>query len=473
MAHLLEHMMFRGTPTTRTFRKSSASTALSVNGTPITIARTILRPSRQRRKSAVGAGLEADRMVNSKVSKQDLDQEMTVVRNEFESGENSPFRVLYQRTCRRRSLAQLWEFDHRREIRLENVPIERLQAFYKKYYQPDNAVIVIAGNVNEASALKLVAETLAKVQKPARKLDKTYTLDPDQDGERTVTVRRVGDVQALMAVFHAPDFAHPDAAAVDTLADIIAASPSGRLHKALVETNMAVSVGGGLNPGPEPGVILLFATVRKDADLKPVRDTLLRVTENVVKEPPTKEEVERAKNATLSNIERTLTDSDRLGLFLSESIAGGDWRLIFQFREQIRKVTQEDVLRVAKAYLKEDNRTVGQFIPVDKPERAHIPAPTDVEAALKNFKVDTQVVAGEAFDASPENIEKRITRTKLANGMSLQLLPKKTRGNTVNALLTLRFGDAQNTRGTAHTRGNDGKHADAGNNKAHAPAVAR
>ncbi|MBC7924163.1 MAG: insulinase family protein [Bryobacteraceae bacterium] len=449
MAHLLEHMLFRGTPThpklTDEFRKYGAQ----VNGTT-SVDRTnyyeTFPASEENLRWALN--LEADRMVNSYIAKKDLDQEMTVVRNEFESGENNPFRVLTQRTM---AAAFLWHNYGKSTIGskadLENVPVERLKAFYTKYYQPDNAVLVIAGGIDEPKTIGSVAEIFSKLARPARKLESTYTLDPDQDGERTITIRRVGDIQAITTLYRVPDGSHPDTPALDLLTTIMLDAPSGRLHKALVETGMAANVSGGLWQLREPGVILLGATVRKDRDIKPVRETILRLTHDLVNEPPTKEEVERAKNAELTQIERRLGDSTQLGLYLSESIARGDWRLVFRYREDIKKVTAEDVLRVARNYIKEDNRTIGTFLPVDKPDRALIAPPTDVAAALKDLKLDAEISAGEVFPPTPENIEKRLLRSSLPNGMRLQLLSKKTRGNKVNALVTLRFGNTDETKG--------------------------
>ena len=149
-------------------------------------------------------------MVNSFVAKQDLDKEMTVVRNEFEMGENEPTRVLFQRTL---STAFLWHNYGKSTIGaksdLENVPIDRLQAFYKRYYQPDNAVLMVAGKIDEAKTLALVQDSFGKIARPARKLDVTYTVDPVQDGERTVTVKRVGDVQLVISAYKIPDGAQP------------------------------------------------------------------------------------------------------------------------------------------------------------------------------------------------------------------------------------------------------------------------
>jgi zinc protease len=119
----------------------------------------------------------------------------------------------------------------------------------------------------------------------------------------------------------------------------------------------------------------------------------------------------------------------------------GDWRLLFVTRDRIKNVTPDDVLRVAKTYLKESNRTLAEFIPTSQPDRAEIPPTPDVTAMLKDFKGGEAIVAGEAFDPSPANIEKRVMRSRLPDGLKVVLLPKKTRGGTVTAVVTLRFGD--------------------------------
>ena len=103
-------------------------------------------------------------------------------------------------------------------------------------------------------------------------------------------------------------------------------------------------------------------------------------------EPPTKEEVERAKDRILKNIELGLTNSESVGLTLSESAAAGDWRLLFLSRDEIKKVTEQDVLRVAKAYLKASNRTLGEFIPTKTPDRAEIPATPDPDGAAEGLQ---------------------------------------------------------------------------------------
>jgi zinc protease len=151
--------------------------------------------------------------------------------------------------------------------------------------------------------------------------------------------------------------------------------------------------------------------------------------------------VDRARTRILKQLELNLANTETVGLMISEYAGAGDWRLLFFSRDQIQQVTEQDVLRVAKAYLKGSNRTLGEFIPTKNPDRAEIPAAPDTEVLLKDYKGGVTVSQGEVFDPTPSNIESRIARSKLANGMKVVLLPKQTRGGTVVAQVTVRFGD--------------------------------
>jgi zinc protease len=445
MAHLLEHMVFKGTPNHRDIPKELSNHGARPNGTTswdrTNYFETFAATDENLNWSL---DLESDRMVNSFIAKKDLDSEMTVVRNEFESGENSPFRVTMERGL---SAAYNWHNYGKSVIGsradIENVPIEKLQAFYHKYYQPDNCVLTIAGKIDEAKTLQLVVQYFGKIPHPERELQKTYTAEPVQDGERQVIVRRVGDTQLIYVIYHIPDAANPDLSALDLLADVLRRQPSGRLYKAIVETKKAASIGAGAISLREPGVILFNATVRKESNLDDARETLLKTVEEFAANPPTQQEIEDARADLLKPFDLALADSGRIGLTLSNYIASGDWRLLFLERDRLKKVTGDDVVRVARTYLKASNRTVALFIPTEKPDRTEVPPPTDISAVFKDYHGGAAIAQGEAFDPSPENIDKRTIRGTLGNGMKLVMLPKKTRGETVNAEIVLRLGDTQ------------------------------
>ncbi len=445
MAHLLEHMLFRGTPRFPNIKGEFLKYGARYNGTTSFDRTNYFETFAANDKSLDWAlDLEADRMIHSRVSRKDLDAEMTVVRNEFESGENSPFAVLRERVA---ATAYLWHNYGRAIIGarsdIENVPTERLQAFYRQYYQPDNAVLIVSGHIGEPTALRLVQKHFAGIPKPARKLIPTYTVEPTQDGERTVDLRRVGDVQLVSALYHLPPGTQADYPAVDVLVALLNHVPSGRLHKALVEPGLASSIFGSERQQREAGFGYFGASVAVGSSLEAARSALLEVLEDFAKRPATDEEVERARMRLLNEIELTVADSRELTSALSEYAAMGDWRMLYYYRDQLRKVTTADVQRVAERYLKPSNRTLGEFIPTPQPDRAEIPPVPNVAAMLQDYRGSTAVAQGEAFDPTPATIESRTLRKTLPGGMKLALLPKKTRGGTVVAQLNLHWGTEQ------------------------------
>jgi zinc protease len=445
MAHLLEHLVFKGTPKHPNIPQELTEHGARPNGTTW-LDRTnyfeTFAATEENLKWALD--LESDRMVNSYIAKKDLDSEMTVVRNEFESGENSPFRVLWQRVM---ATAFEWHNYGKSTIGaradIENVPIERLQAFYRKHYQPDNAVLMIAGKIDEAKTLEMVNEKFGPLAKPERLLQTTYTKDPTQDGERTVTVKRVGDVQLAMVGYHIPPGTHPDFAAIEVMNQILSTEPGGRLYKALVDTKKASSVGSFNFQLQDPGIFLAFAEVLKEKSLDDAKSTMLKVFDEFNQNLPTKEELERAKTELLKNIDLSFNSSERIGLELSEYIGMGDWRMLFITRDKIKAVSLLDIKRVAGKYFKADNRTVGTFIPTEKPDRAEIPDAPNVQELVKDYKGTQTIAEGEAFDPAPANIESRTTKATLPNGSKVAFLSKKTRGESVQARMTFRFGNEQ------------------------------
>ena len=446
MAHLLEHMVFKGTPHHRNIPQELTEHGAQPNGST-----WFDRTNYFETFAATDANLdwsldlEADRMVNSFIAKSDLESEFTVVRNEFELGENDPFGVLEERVL---STAFLWHNYGKSTIGarsdIEGVPIERLQLFYHRYYQPDNAVLLVAGKFNPARTLQLVEQKFGRIPRPARtglmQTWPTYTIEPTQDGERTVTLRRVGDVQVVMAAYHVPAGSDSDFAAVQVLAQLLGSAPSGRLYRALVDTKKAASVGASAFQLKEPGILYAYARVRQEDPLDSASIALQRTIDSVQVTPPTDEEVERGKATLLRNIELNLNNSERVGLWLSEWLATGDWRLLFLYRDRLKRVTAADVQRVAVRYLLQSNRTLGEFIPTAAPVRAEIPETPNVAALLRDYRGDTARASGEAFDPSPANIERRVVRSALPSGLELALLPKRTRGQSVNAYLRLRYG---------------------------------
>jgi zinc protease len=449
MAHLLEHLMFKGSKNYPNPDKEFSRRGFRINGST-SFDRTNYFETFQAGDDNLrwALGWSADAMTNSFIARKDLDSEMTVVRNEFENGENSPSRVLLQHM-----LATMFDWHNyghptignRSDI--ENVRIENLQAFYRRYYQPDNAVLTVAGRFDEAKTLGWIAETFGKIPRPTRKLPVFWTVEPTQDGERDFIVRRRGDQQIVMLGYRVPSALNPDSDVLGVAAEILGNTPNGRLHKELVEAGLATQVFaynfGARDPGP-----LLFGTVVKKGDsLEKARDKLIEVVEDTfAKLAPTQQEIDRVRRDSDNGFERTLASPEDFAVALSEAIALGDWRMFFLERDRVGTVTADQVVKAAQTYFRRDNRTVGQFVPDDSPQRAQIPPTPTAEQRLADFKPQTAIAMGEAFDPSQDNIDKRTRRVTMGD-LKIALLPKKTRGETVNVAMSFRYGDEKSLTG--------------------------
>src|SRR5215468_2970371 len=387
MAHLLEHMLFIRSTHDRNIKKELEDHGARWNGTT-DYDRTnyfeTVNASDDNLRWALD--LEAERMVNMRMEKSLLDTEMTVVRNEFERGENSVQNVLTERVY---STAYLWHNYGKSvigsRVDIERVPIDRLAAFYRKYYQPDNAVLVVAGQIDPSKTLGMVATTLGAIPRPTRKLDATYTVEPAQDGERSVELRRVGKGKNLIIAFHGPAMAHPDAASLEVMSGILAGRGVGRLDKALVDTKKALNVGMSLAEMHDPGLVTVSANLNDEHSLDDVKKIILENLDRISTEPPTKEEVDRARTRILQGMDRTFANSQSLAMNLTETIADGDWRLLFTNYEEIKRVSSEDIQQVAKTYFKDSNRTIGTFIPVNTPDRTTVPDAPPLNALLNSY----------------------------------------------------------------------------------------
>ena len=455
IAHLLEHLMFKGTVARRELVLELRNHASNFNASTqrdYTCFYETMSATDENLRWALE--MEADRMVNSRISREDLNSEMPVVRNEFQNGENNSTGVLRQRVLE--TAYELHAYGRspigaRSDI--ENAPIERLQAFYHNYYQPDNALVAVTGQFDTDKALGWIQGTFGALPKPARKLIATYTEEPVQDGEREVVLRRAGDTQALIAAYHIPAPAHPDFAAVAVLVSVLGDNPSGRLYKSLVESKLAVAVNVNASQWRDPGLLVVAVNMRKEQPAgdvqKAMLETIAGVGTSVAARTPSKEEVERARAHVLKNLELPLNNSSQMGLILMDAAGAGDWRLPFAERDDVRNVTVDDVTRVAKQYLKPSNSTLGRFIPTDAPDRSEIPRSPDLAARLKDYKGNRAAEEGEAFDPAPANVEARVTRATLPSGLKVVLLPKKNRGGTVIANLSLHFGEEKSLFGKA------------------------
>lgn len=454
MAHLLEHLAFKGSTNHPDIDAELSERGAFPNGTTWYDRTNYFETFPATDDNLDWAlDLEADRMINSFIAKEDLESEMTVVRNEWERSENNPASVLAARVM---STAYLWHNYGNRTIGarsdIENVPIERLRDFYRKYYQPDNAVLVIAGRFDPDRAVALVEEKFGAIARPERTgantLFKTYTAEPAQDGERAVTLRRVGDVQFMMAGYHVPAGSHEDFAAVDVLAHILSTQPAGRLYQDVVEPGLAAGASARVLQLGEPGFLLASASVREEDSLSAATDAMLATLHGFAENPPSEAEVNRAKTEFAASFDLAFNNPQSIARQLSEWASMGDWRLMFLHRDRVAEVTPEDVLAAAERYLLPSNRTIGHFHPTeDMPPRAEIPPTPNVAELVADYRGRQAVAAGEAFDPTPANIDARTRKLTLANGVEVALLPKENRGDAVSVNMAFRHGAEESLTG--------------------------
>ena len=452
MAHLLEHMLFRGTPTLRNALAEFSRRGLAANGTT-NADRTNYFASFASDPETLAWYLrwQADVMVNAIIDEEDLKAEMPVVRNEMERGENNPFQVLLQQM---QASAFRWHNYGKSTIGarsdVENVDVGQLRAFYREWYQPDNAVLIVSGSFDVAETLAVIADAFGPIPRPERKLPPEYTIEPTQDGERSVTVRRQGGTPLVAALYRSPATADPDYAALELGVDMLSDTPSGRLYNQLVRENLAAEAFGFSASLRHPGYVFFGAVLEPGMDENKALSTLTAALEDLDQQPLQEADLERARNKWLTGWERSYANPASLASSLSEAAAEGDWRLFFLRRDRIESTKLDDVQRVTSAWLTPANRTTGRYIPTEAPRRAPGATELDIAALVADYKGRDEAAAVDTFDASPANIDANTQREtlQLPNGeLRLALLPKPTRGERVEARMVLRFGDVDELKG--------------------------
>lgn len=455
MAHLLEHLIFKGSKNYPNPTKEFTARGFRMNGTTW-LDRTnyfvTFTATDDNLKWALG--WSADAMVNSFIARKDLDTEMSVVRNEFEMGENSPTSVMMKRM---QSVLFDWHNYGNSTIGarsdIENVRIENLQAFYRLYYQPDNAVLTVSGKFDETRTLAWIAEEFGRIAKPQRTLPAQWTAEPTADGERQFIVRRQGEVQLVVLAYRTPSALHPDAFGLGFATEMLGNMPNGRLYKALVQSGLAAQVFAYPVHTRDPGFVIFGAVVKKGEAVDTVREKMIETIEGGFKnEPASPAEMKRTVEQAHTQIDQVFANPESFAVRLSEYIALGDWRLFFYARDRLDQVRAAEVDAAAAKYLVRDNRVAGLFIPEDAPQRAAIPPAQDSVALLAGYRPKEDGDAGEAFDPSQDNIARR-SATHRAGDLKIALLPKKNRGQTVNVSIALHWGDLATLHGRQQAGG--------------------
>ncbi len=449
MAHLLEHMMFRPSKKFSSIKQTIGNKGAFANGTTFydrTDYYEILPASDSNLIWALD--MESDRMVNSLMRNEDLQKEFTVVRNEFESGENEPDRILQERIL---STMYLWHNYGKSTIGskedIERVPINNLAAFYRKYYQPDNATLIVAGKFDEKKTLGLIESYFGKIPRPTRVLTPPYTVEPPQDGERYVELRRNGDIPSIGVAYHTPAYSDKDYVANDAVIEILTDDPTGYFYKKLVDTKLATKEYGWSLTSYDPGFTYFAVSVPKDKSLDSAKNAFLDAADHLSTLTITQEDLDRAKNSLKKQVSDMQNNTLRFSIGLADIIGAGDWRLFYIYRDRLEQLTLADVQACLKKYYLKSNRTVGVFIPDKTSERVVVGDRPNVDALVKGYKGRATVAETATFESTIPNIKKNTEYGSMSNGMHYALLKKPAKGDKIYGNFILKVGDAQSLSG--------------------------
>jgi zinc protease len=366
--HLLEHMMFRGSKNFNAGIGKSFDTMMDrvggINNASTWLDRTNYYENLPSDHLELAVQLEADRIRGLLLREEDRQPEMTVVRNEFERGENDPAESLDKEVSAAAYIAHPyhhptigWRSD------IEKVPIEKLRAFYDTFYWPDNATITVIGDFQPANALGLIQKYYGAIPRAPHPLPGIYTEEPAQSGPRRVIVKRPGEVGVVELAYKVPPALDPDQAPLDVLAAVLSDGKTSRLYRALIDTNLAINADAAKGFFHDNTLFNITAMLAPGITHEQVEKVLLAEVEKVKKDGASTAEVTRAIHKLLAQISYQRDGSFAIAGQINEDIAVGDWTLYVTELDKLKAVTAADVQRVAQKYFLEDQSTTGWFIP--------------------------------------------------------------------------------------------------------------
>lgn len=449
--HFLEHLMFKGTakhdPMKGTGIDDSLKPVGGINNATTSQDRTNYFEIAPAQNLNLLLDLESDRMRGLLLREDDRASEMTVVRNELERGEDDPDELL---------MSNLFAMSFREHpyhhpvigwrADVEGVATSRLRQFYQDFYWPENATLIVIGDINKEETLKEIATKFGSIKRATKKLPAVYTQEPPQEGERRFLVQRGQDVPRMMMGFHTVAAKHADTYPLEVLQSILGdkGKTSSRLYRALVDNSLATDVYAYNNVMRDPGLFILGATPSKKIELEKVESALKDSIAEIAKTPPTKEELERAKLEIIKRYKLDATDSLGLADQIGDAIGVADWKWWANYPLGIAKVTPADVQAVAKKYLISSNMTVGFY----KPKEDLKTAQESADAAVAGS--DKKEIEVEPIESDEKTVEKgsiklvsrakgtgklgeKTETLKFSNGLTVIVLPMPDSGTVTVA----------------------------------------
>lgn len=457
--HFLEHLMFKGTNKFDPLKGNGLDDVLKkvggINNATTSYDRTNYFEVVPKNSIKLALELEADRMRNLLLRKDDRDAEMTVVRNELERGEDEPsdllMNMVYATAFREHPYHHPvigWRSD------VEGVPLARLRKFYDDFYYPDNATLVVVGDFDKSETLTLIDKLFSPIPRSKEKMPAVYTKEPKQEGERRFVVTRGKELPRILIGYHVPKATDAATAPLDILASALGDSSrkNSRLYKSLIETGLCSEVSCANSSLLDPSLFLIQATVQPDKNPKQVEAVILAEVDRLVKDNVTASELSRSQSSIVKRFKLALSDPMGFAQSITEGVAVADWQWWVAYPNSIMKVTLQDTAKQAATIFGEENRTVGIYLPTGT-KQSQFAAAADVslpplvqdesepeKLASTDLKPHT-AANGQAVKTNLSSLSARIKKITLANGLTILLLPSSTRDGTVAMSGKVKAGD--------------------------------
>jgi zinc protease len=366
--HFLEHIMFKGTDRFNKQKGTSVFNVLQRVGAMVNattwLDRTNYYELLPKEHLGLALEIEADRMRHARIADDDVASEKTVILNEFDRGDNEALRNLYQTVWSTAFMAHPyhhstigWRSD------IEQTTPEKLRHFYNTYYYPNNATVSVIGDIDKDAVLAQIETFFGAMETAPHELPDVTIREPEQKGERRVTVKQSGQLGAVMVAYKTPAGLHPDNDALDMLSMILSSGKNSYLYKALTDQSLTTYVSASNSRHRDPGLFYFYGMLSPKVTHTKVEKKMFATVKEIQKKGITQADLDKACRQMRASHAFDRDGSYSIASELNEAIAIGDWKFYTEYLDRIAKVTPEDVQRVAKQYLVEDSRTIGWYVP--------------------------------------------------------------------------------------------------------------
>uniref|UniRef100_A0A7C4TI17 Insulinase family protein n=1 Tax=candidate division WOR-3 bacterium TaxID=2052148 RepID=A0A7C4TI17_UNCW3 len=365
ISHLLEHMAFKGTKRygPKEYDRIIDEAGGEENAFTSTH-QTVYWANLYKDRYELEIMLEADRMKNLLIAEKEFVPEKMVVMEERRLGENDPYGSLFETL----DLVTYFYHPYRNPVigfmtDLEKISRDDVYKWYKKYYNPANAIIVISGDVDKKEAIRLVARHFEKIK--GKPLQEPEFTEPPQNGERRFTLYKEVNFPALVINFRTVKINHPDSYVLDVISKILSFGESSRFKRILIrQKSLAVDLDAYSSVSKYDGTFSIFGIPQSKVSIEKLEEEIYLEIERLKSGDITDKEIEKAKNQTLAQFVFRQDSPAGIGFTIGHwEILSGSWQNINLYPEKILDVKKEDIIRVSNQYFTEENRTVGYLMP--------------------------------------------------------------------------------------------------------------